>query len=130
MSWNSYNVEILIGSKLGALVRIVLEVVKLAPVFDKKDARHEDEEQETSGASYRRHHHQVAAFVIIALFWDRIRGHAGGVRAHDKAFLEAFCWTAAFDAVVHWQWIRAGSHLLLVAGTATGVVVDFTWGPI
>lgn len=68
--------------------------------------------------------------VIIALFWDRIRGHAGGVRAHDKAFLEAFCWTAAFDAVVHWQWIRAGSHLLLVAGTAAGVVVDFTWGPI
>ena len=40
---------------------IVLEVVKLAPVFDKKDARHEDEEQETSGASNRRHHHQVAA---------------------------------------------------------------------
>ena len=42
-------------------MRIVLEVVKLAPVFDKKDARHEDEEQETSGASNRRHHHQVAA---------------------------------------------------------------------
>ena len=49
-----------IGSKLGALVRIVLEVVKLAPVFDEKGARHEDEKEETAGASHRRHHHQVA----------------------------------------------------------------------
>jgi len=39
------NEILTIGSKLGALVRIVLEVVKLAPVFDKKDARHEDEKQ-------------------------------------------------------------------------------------
>ena len=58
---SSSHQALTIGSKLGALVGIVLEVVKLAPVFDKKDARHEDEEQETSGASNRRHHHQVAA---------------------------------------------------------------------
>jgi hypothetical protein len=68
--------------------------------------------------------------VIIALFWDGIRGHAGGVRAHDKAFLETFGRPAAFDAVVHWKWVRAASHLLLVARTAAGVVVDFASGPI
>ena len=68
--------------------------------------------------------------VIIVFFWDGIRGHAGGVRAHDKAFLESFGWPSAFDAVVHWQWVRAGSHLLLVARTAARVVVDFAGGPV
>ena len=68
--------------------------------------------------------------VIIALFWDGIRGHAGGVRAHDKALLEAFGWPAAFDAIVHWQWVSAGSHLLLVARAAARIVVDFARGPI